>query len=115
VIVFNREPRSVDWDALFGRAMDIRDPDSGLPQVRVAGPEAEDMVWDAHPDPDRGQGGVSTVVGHRGPIGFVLQVNLRHDYTNDAALLVDLSARAEAIARQAAEDWSTWAASQTTA
>ena len=114
VIVFNRESRAVDWAALFGRAMDIRDPDNGLPQVRVEGPEAEDSVWVARPDPVRGQGGVSTVVGHRGPIGFVLQVNLLHDYTNDAAQLVDLSARAEVIARQAAANWSAWA-SQTAA
>jgi hypothetical protein len=116
VIVFNRELRASDWSALFGRAMDIRDPDSGLPQVRVEGPVAQDMVWVAQPDPVRGQGGVSTVVGHRGPIGFVLQVNLLHDYVqNDAAQLVDLSARAEVIARQAASDWSAWATSQTAA
>ncbi len=112
VIVFNRELRAADWSALFGRAMDIRDPDSGLDQVRVAGPEERDTVWVARPDPSRGQGGVSTVVGHRGPIGFVLQVSLLHADDADAAQLVDFSARAEALARQAASDWSTWAASQ---
>ncbi len=115
VIVFNRELRAADWSAVFGRAMDIRDPDNGLPQVRVQGPDAQDMVWVAEPDPVRGQGGVSTVVGYRGPIGFELQVTLLHDPGADAAHLVDLSARAEVIARQAASDWSTWAASQTAA
>ena len=115
VIVFNREPRAADWCALFGRAMDVRDPDSGLDQVRLDGPDAQDAVWVAKPDPSRGQGGVSTVVGHRGPIGFALQVSLFHADDADAAHLVDLSARAEVIARQAASDWSTWAESQSAA
>ena len=114
VIVFNRELRAADWCALFGRAMDIRDPDSGLDQVRVAGPDAQDMVWVAKPDASRGQGGVSTVVGHRGPVGFELQVNLLHADDTNAAHLVDLTARAEDIARQAAGEWSAWALSQTT-
>jgi hypothetical protein len=111
VIVFNREIRAANWVALFGRAMDIRDPDSGLPEVRVVGPDEADTVWVAAPGP--GQGGVSTVVGHRGAMAFELQVSLQHDYTADAARLVDLDARAEALARQAAADWSAWAASQT--
>jgi hypothetical protein len=110
VIVFNRDLRAVDWAALFGRAMDIRDPDSGLPQARVSGPDEQDTVWVAGPGPD--QGGVATVVGHRGVIGFVLQVSYLHDYTMDAAHLVDMSARAEALARQAATEWSTWAATR---
>ena len=110
VIVFNRQLRAADWAALFGRAMDIRDPDSGLAEVRLAGPDEPDVVWVAAPGP--AQGGVSTVVGHRGAIGFELQVSLQHDHTADAARLVDLDARAEALARQAATTWSAWAASQ---
>jgi hypothetical protein len=110
VIVFNRELRAADWTALFGRAMDIRDPDSGLPQARIAGPDEQDAVWVAAPGPD--QGGVASVVGHRGVIGFVLQASFLHDYTTDGPHLVDLSARAEALARRAARDWSAWAASQ---
>lgn len=113
VIVFNRDLRAADWTALFGRAMDIRDPDSGLPQARVSGPDEQDTVWVAGPGPD--QGGIATVVGHRGVIGFVLQVAYLHDYTMDAAHLVDMSARAEALARQAAADWSSWAAQQSVA
>jgi hypothetical protein len=113
VIVFNRELRATDWVALFGRAMDIRDPESGMSQVRVAGPDEPDVVWVAAPEP--GQGGVSTVAGRRGPVGFVLKVILFHQSTADAAELVDLNARAEALARQAATDWTGWAASQMSA
>lgn len=113
VIVFNRELRANEWALLMGRAMDIRDPDSGLPQVRMAGPDERDTVW--LPVPGPALGGVATVAGHRGPIGFVLQVTLPHDYTTDAAHAADLSARAEVLARRAAADWTTWAVAQTSA
>ena len=44
----------------------------------------------------------------RSPLGFELQVTLLHDDSADAAQLVDLSARAEVLAREAAADWSVW-------
>ncbi|HEX8967388.1 MAG TPA: hypothetical protein VF937_05880 [Chloroflexota bacterium] len=103
VIVFNRVQRAVAWSELMGRAMDSRDPENGLPQARMAGPEEQDMVWVAAP---RMGGGVATVVGNRGTIGFVLQISYFHAPTADAAVLADLSARAEVLARGAAADWS---------
>ncbi len=113
VIVFDRELRADAWARLMGRVMDIRDPDSGWSQVRVAGPEEQDMVWLAAPGPV--QSGVGTVVGHRGPVAFELQVAV-HDHANpDAAELVDLNARAEVLARQAVSDWTDWLAQQVAA
>lgn len=106
VIVFNRGQRAAAWSDVLGHAMDIRDVENGLPQVRIAGPDDADTVWVPSPGPLRG--GDATVAGYRGTIGFVLQVSFLHDDSADAARLVDLSARAETLARQAAGDWSTW-------
>jgi hypothetical protein len=109
VIVFNREVRAAAWSDLMGREMDIKDPENGSAQARTAGPDEADGVWVVAP---RQGGGTATVVGHRGPVGFVLQVRL---FTADGlavADLVDLSARAEVVARQATADWSSWLAPQ---
>jgi hypothetical protein len=110
VIVFDRELRADAWTRLMGRAMDIRDPDSGLGQVRVAGPDEQDMVWVAAPGP--AQSGIATVVGHRGAVAFELQVSFHPRGAIDAAQLVDLNARAEVLARRAASGWSGWLNSQ---
>ena len=110
VIVFDRELRAAAWTRLMGRALDIRDPESGLNQVRVAGPEEQDVVWLAAPGPV--QGGIATVVGHRGPVAFELQVTVHGAANPDAAQLVDLNARAEVLARQAASAWAGWATQQ---
>jgi hypothetical protein len=103
VIVFNRTLRAAAWSQLMAREMDIRDPE-GFSQVVVAGPEEPDGVWllAAREGGDR-----ATVAGHRGPVGFMLQVSLRSE-TIDPAELADLNARAETIARQAAADWTDW-------
>jgi hypothetical protein len=106
VIVFNRAERAAAWTALWGHAMDVRDPQTGVFQVRLAGPDDPDMVW--VPLPSTMRGGMATIAGYRGTIGFVLQVNLLQDSTADSARLADLSARAEALARQAGGDWSAW-------
>jgi hypothetical protein len=105
VVVFNRALRAAAWSDLMAREMDIRDPESGLAQALVAGPEEPDRVWLLAP---RDGGGVATVAGHRGPVGFVLQVTLLRPKNADAGELADLSARAESIARQGARDWSDW-------
>jgi hypothetical protein len=116
VAVFDRTLRSREWVALMGREMDIRDPDSGLSQERVTGPDSIDSVWVVSPHQT---GGISTVVGYRGPVGFDLQVTfgpppaaLPPDATTARPEVVDLSARAEAAARQAAADYTTWLTSQ---
>ncbi|MBV9328634.1 MAG: hypothetical protein JO352_33395 [Chloroflexi bacterium] len=103
VLVFDREPRADAWAQLMGRAMDIRDPDSGLPQVRTAGPEEADVVWLAAPGSN--PAGIATVVGHRGAVAFELQVSFRPSGHASAAQLIDLSARAEVLARGAAAVW----------
>lgn len=104
-IVFNRALRAAAWSELMGYEMDNRDPESGSSQVRVAGPDEADGVWLIAP---RQGGGVATVVGHRGAVGFMLQVTFFRPRATAPAELADLSARAEATARQAATDWAAW-------
>jgi len=104
-IVFNRTVRAAAWSDLMGYEMDVRDPESGDAQVRLTGPDTSDTVWLVAP-PLRG--GVATVAGHRGPVGFVLQVTYWRPGPNDPAALADLSARAESTARQATADWTAW-------
>jgi len=106
VIVFNRQERAAAWSELMRHAMDIRDPETGLAQVRVGGGDEPDATWLPAPGPL--QGGIATVAGYRGPVGFVLQVSVLHGANPDAAELVDASARAETIARTAAHDWAGW-------
>jgi hypothetical protein len=111
-IVFDRTLRAQEWVALMSREMDIRDPDSGLNQVRVSGPDETDGVWIVSPQQT---GGIATVVGHRGPVAFDLQVTFGPTpapVPPDAPVarpeLVDLSARAESAARAAGADYGTW-------
>ncbi len=112
-IVFNRALRAAAWSELMGYEMDIRDPDSGRSQVRIAGPDEADGVWLVAPRQGDGvAGGVATVAGHRGAVGFVLQVTYFRPQTIDPAELAVLTARAEVMARQAAADWSTWLVQQ---
>jgi hypothetical protein len=115
-VVFDRRLRASEWVALMNREMDIRDPDSGLSQARVSGPDDVDSVWVVSP---RQTGGIATVVGYRGPVAFELQVTfgpppepLPPDSTNSRPEVIDLSARAEALARQAAADYANWLAAQ---
>jgi hypothetical protein len=105
VIVFDRTLRATAWSELMAREMDILDPELKLNQAVMAGPDEQDRVWLVAP---RSGGGIATVAGHRGPVGFVLQVTLLRSASADAAELLELSARAETIARQGAADWSDW-------
>jgi hypothetical protein len=109
VIVFSRALRAAAWSELMGREMDIRDPENGLQQVRMSGPDEPDGVWVIIP---KSGGGVATVVGHRAAVGFVLQVTYVHEAAADPATLADVTARAETTARQAAASWTAWAATQ---
>jgi hypothetical protein len=112
VIVFDRSLRAAAWSDLMAREMDVRDPESGQYQVRASGPDEPDGVWVGRPDQ---WGGVSTVVGHRGPIGFVFQIVVTRSLATDpgdVATLTDLRARAEAMARQGATDWTGWLVQQ---
>jgi len=112
VIVFSRTLRAAAWSALMAREMDILDPESRRNQTVVAGPDEQDGVWVVAP---RAGSGIATVAGHRGPVGFVLQVTLLRSETADAAELADLTARAETITRQGAADWSDWLTRQLSA
>jgi hypothetical protein len=111
VIVFNREARATAWSRLMAHELDVRDPESGVPQVRIAGPDEADGVWVVVP---RLAGGVATVAGHRGAVGFVLQVTFAREDTTEPGDRLDLSARAETVARQAATEWSSWLTRQIT-
>jgi hypothetical protein len=109
VFVFNRELRAAAWSQLMSREMDIRDIDTGFAQARTSGPDQDVGVWIVAPWQG---GGVATVVGHRGAVGFMLKVTLVRSDAASIADHVDLSARAETLARQAAADWSTWLTQQ---
>jgi hypothetical protein len=105
VIVFNRDMRASAWKDLMAFAMDGQDTYTGLEQVRVAPTEQGDNVWLVAPSVG---GGMATVVGTRGPVGFVLQVTYQRPDATAAEDRVDLSARAEAGARQTAAAWASW-------
>src|ERR671933_1116387 len=105
VIVFNRSLRAAAWSELMAREMDIRDPESGRQQARMSRPDEPDGVWVVQP---RAGGGVATIAGHRGVVGFLLQLTFFRPNATEPADLADLTARAEATARQAAAAWSAW-------
>jgi hypothetical protein len=107
VIVFNRTVRAAAWSDLMGREMDIKDPDTGEAQARLAGPDEPDGVWVVSPTRN---GGVATVAGHRATVAFMVQISLASSL-NDGDR-IDMSARAETIARQSVGDWSAWLATQ---
>ena len=109
VIVFNRALRAAAWSEQMGRELDIRDPESGRRQVRMSGPDEPDGVWVVAPGSG---GGVATVAGRRAATGFMLQVTFFRPDSSDPANLADLTARAEATARQAAAEWSSWLTTQ---
>jgi hypothetical protein len=106
-IVFNRALRADAWQQLISSTvgLDFRDPDEGLFQVRVSGPDERDGVWLAAPK-DGGQ--IATVAGHRGTVAFELRVYCRRANSNNVQDQLDLSARAESIARESAAVWTAW-------
>jgi hypothetical protein len=110
VIVFNRDVRAQSWAGVMALAMDRLDPQSGAQQVRVSPTEQGDKVWVISPRGDRG--GIATVVGSRGPVGFVLQMTYQRPDALTPEERIDLSARAEAAARQAATAWTAWLESE---
>lgn len=109
VIVFNRAQRAGAYAELFNRTMDTRDPESGAATLRLSGPDEADAVWVVAP---RAGGGVATINGMRGAVDFTLQVSYARGGENAAADLIDLSARAEALARQIGADYARWLETQ---
>jgi hypothetical protein len=105
VIVFNRAPRASAWTDLMAHELDARDPYSGTAQLRVAGPGDQDGVWLTAPSESDN---VASVLGRRDSVGFLLQVTCFAASNASPATQLDLRARAESIARQAAADWSAW-------
>jgi len=105
VVVFNRALRAAAWSELMALALDARDPETGAGQVRIVGSDTPDGVWLIAP---RSGGGVATVAGARGPVGYELQVYYRRPDPLTIEEQVDLSARAEVTARQAALAWTEW-------
>jgi hypothetical protein len=109
VAVFFRSVRAAAWTSLLDQEFDLRDPRTGTAQLRLTGSDDPDRVWVTHPG--EVPGGEATVIGARGPVVFQLQaLAQRPGSTADLTLseALDLSARAERIARQAATDWTTW-------
>jgi hypothetical protein len=111
VIVFHRALRAEAWSQLMAVEMDIRDPETGVSQARIGGPDDQDGLWIGGPG---GGDGIATVVGNRGAVAFMLQVTYARLPGSDMDP-IDLSARAESTARQAARDWSAWLARQVAA
>ena len=112
VAVFYRALRAEAWAELLGRELDRRDPTSGASQIRVSGPDQADGVWITSPGEGPPGVGEATVVGARGPIVFELRAQSARAGAEAAPELVDLSARAESIAREAATNWTAWLAQQ---
>jgi hypothetical protein len=108
VIVFDRIPRALAWSELMNRAMANGDP--GWPQDRLTGPDEADATWVPRPAPNHG--GMASVVGTRGPVGFVLRITFLNASDAAASQLADSTARAEVLAREATGDWSAWLAPQ---
>lgn len=108
VAVFFRGERAAAWTSLLDHEFDLRDPGSGTAQLRLTGAEAADRVWVTHPGET--SGGEATVVGTRGPVTFELQALAQNRGPGDPtpAEALDLSARAERLAREFATDWTTW-------
>lgn len=106
-IVFNRAVRASAWLELLASpvGMDFRDPEGGLFQVRVSGPDEADHVWIAAP---KDGGKFATIAGVRGSVAFELQVECQRTGADSPADQLDLSARAETIARQTAAQWTAW-------
>jgi hypothetical protein len=75
----------------------------------LSGPEEPDGEWVTQP---RETASIATVVGHRGPVGFMLEVTFYRPEALAPAERADLTARADAVARQAAVDWSGWLGQQ---
>jgi hypothetical protein len=109
VIVFNRTVRAAAWSELMAHEMDVRDPGNGLYQTRLSGPDERDGVWLTHP---REVASIATVVGSRSSVGFMLQVTFFRPDPLGPADRADLTARAEALARQVGVDWSAWLGGQ---
>jgi hypothetical protein len=105
VLVFNRAERAAAWTDLLAHAFDVQEPERNFPQVRLSGPDQADRVFLTDP---RNGGGVATVIGHRGPVGFQLQTTFQRGDSRLPADRVDLDARAEPLARQMAADWARW-------
>jgi hypothetical protein len=101
VIVFNRSLRAAAYSELMARVMDVRDPGTGQPQVRLSNAHG-DGVWLISP---RSGGGTATIIGHRGPVAYEIQVTAARPGATRPEDALDLSARAEAVARQAAAEW----------
>jgi len=106
VIVFNRSLRAAAWADLMAQQMDIRDPHAGQPQVRLTAQDSRDGLWIVAPR--RGVGGRATLAGWRGPVAFELIVAYTRPGVTRPEALLELSARAEAIARATGGDWATW-------
>jgi hypothetical protein len=112
VVVFNRAVRAAAWAELTGRELDVRDPVDLLRQFRLDGSDQPDTVWLAHPGEAPPRTGVATLVGRRGPLAYTLRATSQRPTAADPDDRLELAARAEAMVRQAAADWTAWVASQ---
>lgn len=117
VTVFNRAVRAAAWTSLLAHEFDLRDPGTGTAQWRLTGADTQDpsageptdRMWITRPG--ESPGGEATVVGLRGPVVFQLQVLAQRPGSSgdvSQADSLDLSARAERLARQATTDWTAW-------
>ena len=102
VSVFHRAVRAAGWASLLGHELDLRDPETGSHQLRVS-----DSVWLTQPGLNV-DGGEATVVGVRGPIVYEVRAQVAAAGGPTPPDYLDLSARAESIARRAAIGWIAW-------
>jgi hypothetical protein len=115
VVVFHRTVRAAAWADLGTIQLDLRSGSAGRREFRTSGPETRDTVWVRKPPLEPGEKwpqGTATVVGYRGPISFEIQATSVRPSSTDLRDSVELSARAESLARRFTEEWTAWLAAQ---
>ena len=78
----------------------------------MTGPGTRDVLWIAEPLRMEAPQGGAIVVGYRGPIGFEIRSRSVRTSIDDPFLAAELSARAEQLALNGADEWKTWLESQ---
>jgi hypothetical protein len=102
VSVFHRAVRASSWASLLSHELDLRDPETGSHQLRVS-----DSVWLTQPGMNA-EAGEATMLGVRGPVMYELRAQVAAAGGPTPPDYLDLSARAEAIARRVATGWTAW-------
>lgn len=109
VIVFHRPYRAEAWADLRAAKLDLAREAAGESKMfRVSGPVERDGVWIEAVRKNSPHVANVYVVGVRGPVGFELQVTNRTAFLERRGDVLDQPARAELLARDVTDQWTTW-------